>query len=120
MPVGTGQGSASRSIFPDVRVGRSSTTASRGTKGAGSVDRRWARAASWAKPSRTATYPTSTVPPEPVRRTAAAAPVTPGTASRALSTSPSSMRRPPSLTWSSARPTNSSPADSFRTRSPLR
>ena len=78
MPVGTGQGRASRSIFPDVRVGRSSTTASRGTKGAGSVDRRWARAASCAKPSRTATYPTSTVPPEPVRRTAAAAPVTPG------------------------------------------
>ena len=36
------------------------------------------------------------------------------------STSPSSMRRPPTLTWSSARPTNTRPAGSRRTRSPVR
>ena len=39
----------------------------------------------------------------------AAAAVTRGRASRAASISPSSIRRPPSLTWSSARPTNSRP-----------
>ncbi len=41
-------------------------------------------------------------------------------ASRALSTSPSSMRRPPILTWSSSRPRKTSPSPSKRTRSPLR
>ena len=34
-----GQGSASRSTLPDDRVGKVSTTTSRGTKGAGMVDR---------------------------------------------------------------------------------
>ena len=47
--------------------------------------------------------------PARLRRTAAAALVTPGRASSALSISPSSMRRPPSLTWSSPRPAKSSP-----------
>ena len=37
--VGTGHGSASRSIFPEVRVGRVSTSASRGTRGVGSRSR---------------------------------------------------------------------------------
>ena len=45
---------------------------------------------------------------------------TPGMPSSAESISPSSIRRPPSLTWSSARPPKSSPAGSFTTRSPLR
>ena len=52
------------------------------------------------------------------RRRAAA--VTPGSAWRAASTSPSSIRRPPSFTCSSARPTNTRPAGSCTTRSPLR
>ena len=40
--VGIGHGSASRSIFPDVRVGRVSTSTSRGTSAAGIVARRCA------------------------------------------------------------------------------
>ena len=42
---GGGQGSASRSTLPDVRVGSSSTSTSRGTSAAGSVSASVARAA---------------------------------------------------------------------------
>jgi hypothetical protein len=59
------------------------------------------------------------LPPALVFLTAAAAAFTPGNASSAVSISPSSIRRPPSLTWSSARPTKSSPAPSELTRSPV-
>ena len=48
---GSGQGSASRSTLPDVRVGRPSTTASRGTRAAGSAWRSSSMAWAWSKPS---------------------------------------------------------------------
>ena len=108
---GGGQGSALRSTFPEVRVGIVSTTASTGTSAAGSRSASAARASARSGPSpSTARYPTRISPPAFVFFTAAAAAVTRGRASSAASISPSSMRRPPSLTWSSARPTNSRPA----------
>ena len=47
---GGGQGRASRSIFPEVRVGRVSTTASRGTSAAGIEVRSRSTAALASKP----------------------------------------------------------------------
>ena len=47
---GGGQGSASRSIFPEVRVGSVSTTASRGTSAAGIEARSRSTAALASKP----------------------------------------------------------------------
>ncbi|CAB4884245.1 unannotated protein [freshwater metagenome] len=118
---GSGHGSALRSTLPEVRVGISSTSASRGTSADGNCSANKARAASRSKSGLVlARYPTRTELPAAVLRTAAAAPPTPGSACSALSISPSSMRRPPSLTWSSARPWNSSPSSSSFTRSPLR
>ena len=118
----SGHGSASRSTFPEPRVGMDSTGASSGTRAAGNEPTsRWrASARSSVTPGSGTRYPTSTEVPAGVRRTAAAAPATPGRPSSAESTSPSSIRRPPTFTWSSARPTNSSPSASYRTRSPLR
>ncbi|SHU23079.1 Uncharacterised protein [Mycobacteroides abscessus subsp. abscessus] len=58
--------------------------------------------------------------PLAVLRTAAAPALTPGRLTSAASTSPSSMRRPPTFTWSSARPWKYNPSGSKRTRSPLR
>ena len=46
LAAGSGHGSASRSTLPDVRVGRSSTTASSGTSAAGSCSRRASAAVS--------------------------------------------------------------------------
>ena len=86
----------SRSIFPEVRVSRVSTSASRGTRGVGSRSRSAATDSPESKPSPTATYPTSRVLPDPVRRTAAAAPVTPGRAGRCRSRRGSIRRPPPS------------------------
>ncbi len=119
---GSGHGSAARSTLPDVRVGSESTTATSGTSAAGSSSRNraFAAATSTARPATGATYPTSTWLPAGVRCTTAAPPATPSNACSAASTSPSSIRRPPSFTWSSARPWNTSPSGSYRTRSPLR
>ncbi len=53
--LGSGHGSASRSILPEVLVGRESTTASRGTIAAGIASRRAAVEAFRSKPSVTVT-----------------------------------------------------------------
>ncbi len=54
-PEATGQGRASRSIFPEVRTGRVSTTAIRGTFDAGSRDLSAASATTGSKPASTVT-----------------------------------------------------------------
>ncbi len=67
------------------------------------------------------TYPTSRAVPDVSVRTATAARATAGWAARTASTSPGSIRKPRTFTWSSARPANSSwPSRRHRTRSPVR
>ena len=63
---GTGHGSASRSILPEVRVGRVSTSASRGTRGAGSRSRSAAPTPRGQSAVTNATYPTRRVLPSRV------------------------------------------------------
>ena len=122
LTLAAGQGRASRSTLPEVRVGRVSTTAEPrhegGRHGGAQV---CDRARGRSKPA----LGRDVADQHAVARARWCArlrrpPVTPGSASRALSISPSSIRRPPSLIWSSARPTNTRPSSSFRTRSPLR
>ena len=72
-------------------------------------------------PAAGTTYPASRLSPGWSSRTAAAAWPTPSWAARTASTSPSSIRNPRILTWSSPRPRySSSPAAFHRARSPVR
>ena len=61
-------------------------------------------AVSIVSPTAGTTYPTSSSPADGVRRTSTTAWSTDGSAVRAASISPSSMRSPRSLTWKSVRP----------------
>ena len=121
--LGSGHGSASRSTLPEV-AGRQVVDGGerRHQRGGQRAAQRGAAAAEvelGAGRRAPGSRPGSGAPRRSVR-TAAAAPATPGSPCSAASTSPSSIRRPPSLTWSSARPMNSRPSGSRRTRSPLR
>ena len=113
-----------RSILPDDVSGMSSSgTNIAGSMCSGSRDRRWSRssdATTSARPAGT-TNASSRLSPPPKSRTAAAQWATAGCRRSAASTSPSSMRKPRSLTWSSRRPRNSSsPSARHRHRSPVR
>ncbi len=113
----SGAGRARRSSLPLGVSGRTSrVTTAAGTMWSGSDWAAWAR--SWAEstgPPAT-TYATS----RSSRRTTVAC-VTLSCAANTLSVSPSSMRKPRSLTWSSARPRySSSPSRVQRARSPVR
>ena len=120
-PLRDGAGRAPRSSLPWIVTGSlSRTTQCDGTAWAGSEAAAWARIRSTSTPA-PATWATSALPPARSSRNDTAAPVTAGAAPRTASTSPSSMRKPRSLTCSSLRPTKwRRPSPSRRTRSPVR
>ncbi len=117
----TGAGSARRSSLPfGVSGSASSTTTALGTMYSGSVSESRARSAG-ESPSAETMYATRRLSPGRSSRIRTAARSTGGCASNAVSMSPSSMRKPRTLTWWSRRDRKvKEPSCSRRTRSPVR